>query len=989
MSSPGPEKPYDAFLSYNSQDRRAVLEVAERLKGEDLKLFLDEWELAPGRVVQPAVAEALRGSKVCVVFLGPSGLGPWQVGELQVAIGRRVRDRDFHVLPVLLPGAERPRRGEVAHLEFLLNASWVEFLETLDEEGVFRRLLWGITGEKPAEPVVSEDKEVCPYRGLEAFGPDDTRFFFGRENLTGWLVSDLRREIRATRGTRLLAVLGPSGSGKSSVVLAGLIPRLRARAIEGSDRWTMVIVRPGDDPLDNLAVELTARFLPPGAMPDVGQLQKLVDDLKGGERGLDQFARLALRLAPAESRLIVVVDQFEEIFTYRPQDEQARDHFERSRAAFLANLLHAASAPRGRVAAVLTVRSDFLGACAGFPRLNDSLHAHLVQVGPMRSEELREAIEQPASLVGCEIEPALTQRLLADVAGQPGALPLLQFALTEVWKRREGRKLKLHAYEELGGVEGALEKRANEVYESLSDDQKRVCKEIFLSLVQLGEGTEDTKRRVTYRELLPDDPEQADRFREVIEKLADPDVRLITTDKRIETRKDEEREGIRRSQEDEGGVEVAHEALIRGWRQLREWVDADRDGIRTKRRLTEAASEWSKATPENKDGYLYRDAWLAVATKWADGKQLGPIESAFLSASQEAEWQRREKEIQDAKRLEEAEAERARQAEQLAEQARKLAEQERQRAEQQAEAARLLAQEAKAREEVEQSRAELAVKAAEEAAKREEAERQRAEETSSALERQRQDAKKQRRLNRRVLVAASVAGLLAVTAGGLGLWANSAREIAEKSTRVAESRRIAVLSDLVRPEHLDQAMLLALEASRVEDTLESRGCLQRALDSRPEIAHFVQVPEGGVTSVAFGPEGRLAAGYRRDGGGGGVVVFDARGERMRPAPLVVEEGGVGSVAFGADGRLAAGYRRRKGGGVVLFDVDPDRWRRKAAEVANRNLTWAEWKQFFPDFPKSPYRRTIRSLPWPHDLPGDEKNQSEAWEKEHPEANGAS
>ena len=145
-------------------------------------------------------------------------------------------------------------------------------------------------------------------------------------------------------------------------------------------------------------------------------------------------------------RLVVVVDQFEEVFTYRPQDEQAKARFEHRRAAFFANLLHAAARAGGRVAVVLTMRSDFLGACAVFPRLNDALHTHLVQVGPMRQDELREAIERPAYLVGCEVEPALSERLLADVKGQSGALPLLQFALKEVWSKRDVRKLTLDAY---------------------------------------------------------------------------------------------------------------------------------------------------------------------------------------------------------------------------------------------------------------------------------------------------------------------------------------------------------------------------------------------------------------------------------------------------------------------------------------------------------------------------------------------------------------
>ena len=139
---------YDAFLSYNSQDRLVVEELARWLRDQKLELFLEEWELAPGREFQPALAEGLRDSKTCVVFLGPSGLGPWQKQELQVAIDKRARDEAFHVIPVLLPGAERPRRGDVAHLEFLINASWVEFLTTLDDERAFRSLVWGITGNQ-------------------------------------------------------------------------------------------------------------------------------------------------------------------------------------------------------------------------------------------------------------------------------------------------------------------------------------------------------------------------------------------------------------------------------------------------------------------------------------------------------------------------------------------------------------------------------------------------------------------------------------------------------------------------------------------------------------------------------------------------------------------------------------------------------------------------------------------------------------------------
>jgi hypothetical protein len=1076
MSSLGPKR-YDAFLSYNSQDRPAVHKVAERLKGERLELYLEEWELAPGREFQAALAEGLRDSKTCVVFLGPNGLGPWQKQELQVAIDKRARDAAFHVIPVLLPGTERPRRGDVAHLEFLINASWVEFLTTLDDERAFRSLVWGITGTRPPPPDGERYEGVCPYRGLEAFRPEDARFFFGRASLTGWLVSALRREVRAVQGVRFLGVLGPSGSGKSSVVQAGLVPRLMAGAIEGSERWPVAILRPGDDPLKNLAAGVVPRFRPPGALPDVDEARKLIDNLRTDAQALDLFAQMALHDRPEDVRLVVVVDQFEEVFTYRPQDGPARARFERDRDQFFANLLNAAATRGGRVAVVLTMRSDFLSACAPFSQLSAVLSAHQELVGPMTAAELREAIMQPAYLVGCEVESGLTEKLLGDVRGQSGALPLLQFALTEVWKKRDVRRLTLRAYTELGkddkgeprGIEGVLDHRANAIYGKLTPEDQDLCRRLFLRLVQPGEGTEDTKRRVPYRELLPADPARAEAVRQLVQALASRDARLITT------------EGTHAT---DGAVEVAHEALIRGWTQLRRWVDAERQGLRIQRRLTEAAQEWADARLEAKKDFLYSGARLAVCREWAETHrdELSSIEAAFLAASAEAERKHEQDELENERHLREA-----------------------------AEAAQA-------------------------------AERKRADHEMEAA----------RRLRRRLWAMIGATAAMVVAAGlasyfwyDANVKAEAARQsqkkavearniaeaqtrIAEAQTRIAESRRLAALSDSVRAIRLDQAMLLAREAASVRDTLEARGTLQRCLDDRPEVSRFLDIPEGGVTSVAFGPGGTLAArydgglsgvsgvvlldargerlradpivveeggvtsvafgpsgtlaagysaggfgsgvvlldargerlraapiavkeggvtsvafgpggtlaagysrfdgrtivsgvvlldargerlradpiavkeggvtsvafgpggtlaaGYSAGGFGSGVVLLDARGERLRPAPIAVKEGWVKSVAFGPGGTLAAGYASEKGGGVVLLDADPASWRAKVGRVANRNFTREEWRRFFLD---TPYRRTIRSLPWPRDLPETERKQAEAWEQEHPLVSDAS
>jgi hypothetical protein len=835
MPAPAPKR-YHAFLSYNSLDRPAVQELAGRLKCAGLELYLEEWELAPGREFQPALAEGLRDSRTCVVFLGPSGLGPWQKQEIQVAVDKRARDSAFPVIPVLLPGAERPRRGDVAHLEFLINASWVEFLRTLDDQAAFDKLLWGVTGQRPAGPA-GRYEGSCPYRGLEAFRPEDARFFFGREALTGWLTSALRREVRAPQGVRFLGVLGPSGSGKSSVVLAGLLPRLKAGASEGSESWPVVVLRPGDNPLERLTEKLVpkARELRPDpSLSELGEQDDLLSRLRaegdGAAGALSRYVGLKFANEPDDRRLVVVVDQFEEVFTHWPQDEQARKLFERDRSAFFANLLQAAAAAGGRVAVVLTMRSDFLGACAPFPQLAAVLSAHQEVVGPLTAAELREAIEQPAFRVGCEVEPGLTERLLADVEGQSGTLPLLQFALTEVWKKREARRLTLQAYTELGkgdkgeqrGIEGVLDHRAEEIYSNLTHEDQDHCRRLFLRLVQPGEGTEDTKRRVPYREFLPDDPARAEAVKKLVRTLADRDARLITTEGTDATG---------------GAVEVAHEALIRGWRQLRQWVDAERAGLRVQRRLTEAAQEWAAAEPEHKEDYLYSGARLAVGREWAETHrgELSSVEAAFLAASEEAERQRQQDELENERRLREA-AEAAREAERNL---REVAEARQQAEQQRAEEAQAREREAEARREAEWGQREAA-----EAAR--EAERQRAEEAEARKREAEAAAKRQRHLGVRFLVVAVVAAALAITAGGLAWWANNARHDADKATeeaktqaRISDSRRIAALSDSERDKRLDRALLLAVEAIRTENTFEARSSFFKALDRIHDSGEFV------------------------------------------------------------------------------------------------------------------------------------------------------
>ena len=652
--------PFHVFLSHSSPDKPTVEEIARRLKREGIEPFLDKWNLIPGDPWQEALEEALINSAACAVFVGSGGFSPWQHEELRAAIENRVSGSrgGYRIIPVLLPGASRP--AEEGLPRFLLRRTWVRFSQILDDAEAFHHLVCGIRGIPPGmgpvrdsfkdecrkqdiEPLPSPFEGKCPYRGLEPFGPEHAPFFFGRQAEIDWLLGDrLAPMAGSSHARRFLAILGPSGSGKSSLALAGLVPALRAGKIEGSAIGPVVILRPGYDPFENLTFELSKLkdLADPGLVLLARTCEYLrVRDFADDPRALHIFARYALDGAAASRRLVALVDQFEEIFTLCPPEREP------ARRAFLDTLLHAATVVGGPVLVLLTMRVDFLGKCTTYPALAAALSDGQELVGPMSEDELRRAIEQPAHLVGCELEPGLTDLLLQDVRDQAGALPLLQYTLLELWRHGD-RPLSIAAYKEIGRVQGALEHRADDVLHGLSEAERDICRRIFLRLTQPGEGTEDTKRRAPFRELASSAGDVA-ALEAVIRRLTD--ARLITT------------EADERHPE-ESYVEVAHEALVRGWSALRRWIDADRAGLRTHRRLTDAVREWEYSGHD--PSYLYEGARLAVAGEWAEAHRddLNRLEAEFLAASLERKRQREADELEAARRFA-AEAEARRRAE--------------------------------------------------------------------------------------------------------------------------------------------------------------------------------------------------------------------------------------------------------------------------------------------------------------------------------------
>ena len=459
-------------------------------------------------------------------------------------------------------------RSDLRSVEESLASSVVDLQHVQEQARLF--------GAGPGRAALED--EVAPYKGLASFDADDAEWFFGRERLVAELVARLA-------GATFLGVVGPSGSGKSSAVGAGLVPALSAGVLPGSEAWSLAVMRPGEHPLRELDRTLFA------TLPKV-----LLERIEGQDLPLQAIRDV---LGPDE-RIVLVVDQFEETFTACTDEDE--------RAAFVRALTDAALDPRRNVVVVLALRADFYGRCAADAELAELLGANHVLVGPLHADEFRRVIEQPALSVGVRIEPDLSDRLVEEVLGEPGALPLLSTALLELWDRRAGRTISLAAYAATGGVRGAVARLAESAYSELPSDRQPLVRAILLRLSGPGEGRAVVRRRVPLAEF------DAERDEEVASVLA------ALTERRLVTVSD-------------GAVEVAHEALLREWPRFQEWLDEDREGRRLHAHLTEAAREWSDR--ERDTAELYRGARLSAALDWTTEHtlELNELEREFVNTS--------------------------------------------------------------------------------------------------------------------------------------------------------------------------------------------------------------------------------------------------------------------------------------------------------------------------------------------------------------------
>jgi KaiC/GvpD/RAD55 family RecA-like ATPase len=443
----------------------------------------------------------------------------------------------------------------------------------------------------------------CPYQGLRAFQQQHTSYFFGREGFTEQLT-------QAVLEQPLTAVVGPSGSGKSSVVFAGLLPRLRQ---EGN--WVIVSCRPGREPFQELTASLVPSLEPQMSKTDqLIEMNKQARALRSGEMHLHQVVKRILEMQAEASRLLLVCDQFEELYTL---DQDAEE-----RTRYLDELLQAVAVlsqhQEPQFSLVLTLRADFFGHASSYRPFADALQDSMRILGPMNRQELQAAIEKPAHLLGVRIEEGLSERLLEAVGEEPGNLPLLEFALTQLWSRRRHRMLTHAAYEEIGGVKQALAVHAEEAFRKLDPQEEQQVRRIFIQLVQPSQATEDTRRIATESEL----------GREnwgLVARLADE--RLVVTGR------DEASE--------EETAEIVHEALIREWERLRQWTNEDREFRQWQERLRSVMRQWEVSGRDN--GALLRGWLLGEAERWLGGRagELAEAERDYILTSIEMQEQER------------------------------------------------------------------------------------------------------------------------------------------------------------------------------------------------------------------------------------------------------------------------------------------------------------------------------------------------------------
>jgi KaiC/GvpD/RAD55 family RecA-like ATPase len=559
---------FDVFVSYARVDWRHAADIDSLLRAQGLTSFFDRRNLSPGLPWVRGLEKALNATKAAIILIGPRGLGNTQQYERDLAFIRQTRDPSFPIVPVILPGAQ------VDHsLNFLQTLTWIDFshvVKVSDASAELDRLLKAVRGQQ-ATSTETLRAAICPYRGLDAFREEDSTFFFGRGSADD-PDSPIGQLVSKVRDYPFVMVVGRSGSGKSSLVYAGLVPALRRQR----DRfWNVLTLRPGPEPLRALAAAFNPKADGEAAAEYADKITKEAERLRSDDPDLlSHMIREELdRSEGKPDRLLLYIDQWEELYAQAPSSSVDKDRAARHAAdvnRFIDLLLKASRA--APVSVVTTVRADFYDPLISNQKMRALLPTQQVLLGAMSRPELESTIVEPAKLVALTFDPPqLVSRILDEAGEDEGMLPLLQYALTETWELREDNVITADCYLRSGGVREALRLTAERTFEELSPDDQRAACRLFLRLVTPGEGQEDTRARA----VIPDEPT----LRKIVDRFAGPRTRLLVTGSDRAARPT---------------VEVAHEALIRTWPRLKGWVDANRDKLRARAAIVQAKAVWEE-----------------------------------------------------------------------------------------------------------------------------------------------------------------------------------------------------------------------------------------------------------------------------------------------------------------------------------------------------------------------------------------------------------
>src|SRR6266516_758328 len=594
------------FLSYARTDGSFVSQLQSDLQARGIPVWIDHEDIQPGTPDwEDSLRKAIRQASAVVLVASPSARSSRYVkDELRIAeMYRRavdplwaMGDEWMDAVPIGGGGTQYIDAREERYQEAIHEL--VEILEKLNTPADA-----AVAGPEPSS--LQREPPSNPYKGLHAFRREDAGDFFGRSRFINALVEALQKQLateeQGASRARLLTVIGSSGSGKSSVVMAGLLPQLQRGVIAGSQGWVYIEpMTPGQHPIEALTLALSPNF-------PAHSLKALREDVEDDTaRGLHLL--MTTLIAKPDDKILLLIDQFEEVFT------QTVDENERKR--FIDLLITAITEPQGPTIAVLTFRADFYDRPLSYPELGQLIESHHMAIFPMEMSELREVIEKPAQLpdVRLTFEGDLVGDLLFEVQGQAGALPLLQFTLDQLFQRRSGRQLTLSAYRELGGVKGALTKQAEETYAALpSEEHRKLARALFVRLIDPGASEQDTtRRRAALSEFSLPEASQTRLLQEAADAFIA--VRLLTTNEIAGTTT----------------IEVSHEALIREWPRLATWLREARDDIPLQQTISKDVAEWSqRGKPRDR---LYRGSQLKEAQVWARRNLPSESETQFLQS---------------------------------------------------------------------------------------------------------------------------------------------------------------------------------------------------------------------------------------------------------------------------------------------------------------------------------------------------------------------